>query len=175
MKEIIFDILRRTSPDTFLTGFSIFTTLIISIISLNAHMKSNVKIQKMIEKENRKLELFQKRLNLYEDLLNWTSNLSDIAKSLENSNDIKNQNSILLQKALIESPHFVLRSQMYASKQVREALRSFINSMRNTNNNFLMNLDMTEHINKEIIDHFANIYADLCIILNIEIENYQKK
>lgn len=103
MKEIIFDILRRTSPDTFLTGFSIFTTLIISIISLNAHMKSNVKIQKMIEKENRKLELFQKRLNLYEDLLNWTSNLSDIAKSLENSNDIKNQNSILLQKALIES------------------------------------------------------------------------
>ena len=48
MKEIIFDILRRTSPDTFLTGFSIFTTLIISIISLNAHMKSNVKIQKMI-------------------------------------------------------------------------------------------------------------------------------
>jgi hypothetical protein len=112
MKEIIFDILRRTSPDTFLTGFSIFTTLIISIISLNAHMKSNVKIQKMIEKENRKLELFQKRLNLYEDLLNWTSNLSDIAKSLENSNDIKNQNSILLRKALIESPHFVLRSQI---------------------------------------------------------------
>lgn len=99
-------------------------------------MKSNVKIQKMIEKENRKLELFQKRLNLYEDLLNWTSNLSDIAKSLENSNDIKNQNSILLQKTLIESPHFVLRSQMYASKQVREALRSFINSMRNTNKNF---------------------------------------
>jgi len=161
MKEIIFDILRRTSPETFLTGFSIFTTLIISIISLNAHMKSNVKIQKMIEKENRKLELFQKRLNLYEDLLNWTSNLSDIAKSLENSNDIKNQNSILLQKALIESPHFVLRSQMYASKQVREALRSFINSMRNTNKNFLMNLDTTEHINKEIID-MQNLYTAIC-------------
>lgn len=64
---------------------------------------------------------------------------------------------------------------MYTSKQVREALRSFINSMRNTNKNFLMNLDTTEHINKEIIDHFANICADLCIILNIEIENYQKE
>lgn len=38
-----------------------------------------------------------------------------------------------------------------------------------------MNLDTTEHINKEIIEHFANIYADLCIILNIEIENYQKE
>lgn len=131
-----------------------FSTYIVTVVN----NKANEKVNQRIISENRKTELYQHRLKLYESLLEWHSRSDNFfPKNTSTTNFLLS----LIDKNL----YFEVRCRMYATQEVLEIISTVTSDICNTKNDF----EAKKITDDDVVYKTAKIYADCLELLSTTI------
>ncbi|MGP1490862.1 MAG: hypothetical protein ACTTI6_07350 [Treponema sp.] len=128
-----------------------FGTYIVTIVNNKANEKAN---QKIIA-ENRKQDLYQRRLKLYEDLLEWHSTSDNFFP--------KNTTTLAFLLSLMDKNiYFEVRCRMYATQEVLEIISTITTDIHTIKNDF----EAKKITDDDAAYKAAKIYADCLELLS---------
>lgn len=127
------------------------STFIVTIIN----NKANEKVNQKIITENRKQELYQHRLKLYEDLLKWHSTSDNFFP--------KNATPLAFLLSLMDKNiYFEVRCRMYATQEVLAIISAITTDICNIKNDF----EAKKITDDDAVYKAAKIYADCLELLS---------